>query len=65
MVRGTKRRIASRVALGAVTIGLAALASAIVSPDAAAQMPRIAYGFEGKSIEGDSSFASTVSTATG
>jgi Tol biopolymer transport system component len=41
-----------QLTLVAVTIGLAALASAIASADAAAQVPRIAYGFKGKSIEG-------------
>jgi Tol biopolymer transport system component len=51
-VKRTCHGMACQLALGAVTIGLAALASALAPAAAAAQVPRIAYGYEGKSVEG-------------
>jgi hypothetical protein len=41
-----------QLALGAVAVGLATLASALAPVGAAAQVPRIAYGYDGKSVEG-------------
>jgi Tol biopolymer transport system component len=44
--------IAGQLALVAIAMGLAMLAAAFAPGPAAAQVPRIAYGYEGKSLEG-------------